>query len=114
MKLLLLKIENVCMILVAIYVYFYIYDFTSLILLLCLFLPDLFMLAYLVNKKTGAYIYNMAHNLIITSILLIIGMMFVYEIVIYIGLILFIHIFMDRVCGFGLKYVDDFSHTHLN
>jgi hypothetical protein len=29
------------------------------------------------------------------------------------GLIMIAHISMDRALGFGLKYPDDFGHTHL-
>lgn len=29
------------------------------------------------------------------------------------GVILFAHASMDRIFGYGLKYADDFKHTHL-
>ncbi len=31
-----------------------------------------------------------------------------------IGIILFAHQTMDRIAGFGLKFFDNFKHTHLS
>lgn len=82
--------------------------FAALILL-----PDISMFGYLVNKSLGAFCYNIAHSLVFP--LLLITLAFVsgtYEAAL-VGYVWITHIGVDRALGFGLKYQDDFKHTHL-
>lgn len=108
-----LKLENLAMLLLASYVYFGVFHLSLWVLVVCLFLPDLSMVGYLAGNRIGALTYNSVHNLIVPSVFTFLGVYFVNNLLISIGLILFIHIFMDRSMGYGLKYADAFKHTHL-
>ncbi|MDR0921934.1 MAG: DUF4260 domain-containing protein [Lactobacillales bacterium] len=108
----LLVIENIFLLILTLYIYFFVFRFSILVLILGVWLPDLSMLGYFKDNKFGAYLYNSVHNLILPSFLAFVGVQFQMEIFIYVSLILFIHIFLDRMLGYGLKYTDDFKHTH--
>ncbi|WP_407371963.1 DUF4260 family protein [Carnobacterium sp.] len=55
----------------------------------------------------------MEHNLIAPCAFLTLGLYFQENFFICASLILFIHIFMDRFFGYGLKYLDNFKYTHI-
>ena len=88
-------------------------DFSLTLFFLLLFVPDLSMIGYMYNPKTGASIYNLGHNLILPFALLGIACMNGYSLLLMIALIWVAHIFLDRALGFGLKYNDTFKQTHL-
>ncbi|MET3295496.1 UNVERIFIED_ORG: hypothetical protein ABIC81_002215 [Bacillus proteolyticus] len=71
------------------------------------------MLAYGINNRVGANIYNLCHTYIISILIAIIGVYFKIDTVIMIGLIWTAHIGMDRMFGYGLKYETDFKDTHI-
>lgn len=75
--------------------------------------PDISMIAYLINSKIGAWVYNLFHHQAIAVIIGILGIYLMSPQLQFIGLILFGHSAMDRALGYGLKYEDDFKHTHL-
>ncbi len=75
--------------------------------------PDLSMIAYLVNPKIGALVYNFFHHKLLAVIVFVLGYYIDNQILILAGIILFAHSAMDRVFGYGLKYEDAFSNTHL-
>ena len=75
--------------------------------------PDVFMVGYLAGKKVGALIYNIGHHRGLAIALWGIGYQAGLSWLMLIGVILFAHASMDRIFGFGLKYADDFKHTHL-
>ncbi|MDY0407477.1 DUF4260 domain-containing protein [Virgibacillus soli] len=78
---------------------------------LLLLVPDISMFGYLFNKKIGAFIYNLGHNLIIPFLLLIVTMtggLSIAFVCIWLA-----HICMDRSLGFGLKYGHSFKETHM-
>lgn len=109
-----LQMENALLFLLVLYLYLKIFNLSLLLLIAFLFVPDISMIGYLINPRIGAYMYNSVHNLIVPCIALYLGLFFQSSVAIYVGLILFLHIFMDRTLGYGLKYSDDFKHTHLN
>ena len=78
-----------------------------------LFLPDLFMAGYARSTKLGALIYNIGHTYLLPTILALYGLHSHRPFIVGIGLIWLAHIGMDRVLGYGLKYDDNFKHTHL-
>ncbi len=81
--------------------------------LLLILTPDISMLGYLVNSKVGAAMYNLFHHKGFAVLLYLIGtVMFNYSLILA-GIIIFGHSSIDRFLGFGLKYSDDFKHTHL-
>jgi hypothetical protein len=79
----------------------------------CILLPDIGMIGYLVNNKTGAYLYNLFHHKAIAIVIGLIGVMVGNTWLEFIGLILFAHASMDRMLGYGLKYEEGFRFTHL-
>lgn len=108
----LLKIEELGQFLLSIVLFsqlnFNWWLFPALILL-----PDLSMLGYLINTKTGAWIYNFFHHKMLGVLLFSIGFWFDISLLSLSGVILFGHSAMDRIFGYGLKYSDDLKHTHL-
>lgn len=81
---------------------------------LTLLLPDLSALGYLRGPRLGARLYNLAHATLLPAILLAIAWTQSQQLLAALGLIWLIHIAIDRSLGYGLKYPDEFQHTHLN
>lgn len=81
--------------------------------ILLFFSPDISMLGYLLNTKTGAMIYNIFHHRAIALVLVGLGFFTRQEIWTSVGILLFAHASFDRMLGYGLKYKDAFKHTHL-
>lgn len=77
------------------------------------FAPDLSMLGYLINNKTGAFFYNLFHHFGVAVILYVAGAAFSLPYLQMAGIILFSHSAFDRILGYGLKYPDSFQNTHL-
>ncbi len=75
--------------------------------------PDIGMLGYLSGPKVGAITYNLIHHKAVAIVLLVLGWHFVLPWVVLSGIIMLGHSSLDRVFGYGLKYSDDFKHTHL-
>src|SRR5690349_7401617 len=63
--------------------------------------PDLSMVGYLINAKTGAYAYNFAHHKGLAVIVFLAGMYFQIPELQFAGVILFSHSSMDRIFGYG-------------
>lgn len=79
----------------------------------CILLPDLSMVGYLINPKTGAWLYNFFHHKLVAIIILVAGFWLNFPVLTLAGVILFAHSAMDRIFGYGLKFNDNFKHTHL-
>ena len=78
-----------------------------------LLLPDIGMIGYLVNAQTGAFTYNLIHHRGIAALVAAYSLWsgdVKWQLA---AIILFAHISMDRALGYGLKYNDRFSNTHL-
>jgi len=75
--------------------------------------PDISMLGYLINLKTGTILYNIMHHKGLAIALYMIGIYTFNYAFILAGVIIFGHSSIDRLFGFGLKYSDSFKHTHL-
>ncbi len=78
-----------------------------------LLLPDIGMLGYVFNSRIGAITYNVFHHKAIAVVFIALGWLFWGEFYTLVGVILFSHSALDRAVGYGLKYTDDFKHTHL-
>ena len=81
---------------------------------LLLMAPDLGMLGYMVNTGVGAVIYNIFHHRALSIAMYITGAIIHVPILQLAGIILFAHSSMDRIFHYGLKYGDNFKHTHLS
>ena len=108
----LLRLEDTAQFLLSIFLFtrldFAWWWFPALILL-----PDLSMIGYIINTKTGAALYNLVHHKGLGILIGIAGVIIRNQELMLAGIILFGHSAMDRIFGYGLKYNDDFKHTHL-
>ncbi|KYG88904.1 DUF4260 domain-containing protein [Metasolibacillus sp. FSL H7-0170] len=98
------------LLLLAIYIYL---DFSVLWFFLCLLVPDICALGYVMNERIGAILYNVGHSFILPSTLLTIALLTSFSFLLPIALIWLAHIFMDRALGYGLKYTTGFKDTHI-
>ena len=80
---------------------------------LVIFLPDVAMGGYLGGTRLGAIMYNLAHSTPLPALLVGIGWWRHEDLVLALGLVWLAHIGLDRLLAYGLKYDDDFQHTHL-
>lgn len=78
-----------------------------------LLLPDIGMIGYLISPKIGAYTYNLLHHRGIAALVAGYAIWSDKDQWKLAAIILFAHISMDRAVGYGLKYTDSFSNTHL-
>src|SRR5690606_13889568 len=108
----LLKIEELGQFLLSI-VLFNQLDYAWWIFPACLLLPDLSMMGYLASTKIGAWLYNFFHHKFVAIAVLILGFLLNSQLISLTGVILFGHSAMDRIFGYGLKFNDNFKHTHL-
>lgn len=108
----LIKMEELAQFALSIFLFSQL-EFSWWIFPACLLLPDVSMLGYLVSTKTGAFTYNFFHHKLIAIVVLILGFWIDNSLVTLTGIILFGHSAMDRMFGYGLKFNDDFKHTHL-
>ena len=81
--------------------------------LVLFFTPDLSMLGYLHSPATGALTYNLIHHKGLAVAAYILGSLLGNPVIQLTGLVLLGHSSLDRVLGYGLKFADAFSHTHL-
>jgi len=107
-----LKLEEVGQFLLSIILFFPL-DYAWWIFPLCILLPDLSMLGYLINTKVGAWLYNFFHHKFVAIAILIFGYFLDNSLIMLTGVILFGHSALDRIFGYGLKFNDNFKHTHL-
>lgn len=77
------------------------------------FLPDLSMIGYALGTKSGATVYNLFHNKALAIVVGVAGYYSANQEMMLAGIILYGHAAFDRGLGYGLKYNDDFKHTHL-
>ncbi len=109
---LLLRIEEASLLTAALLLYAHMHF--SWLLFAALFLaPDLFMLGYLANPRTGAAVYNLAHVLLLPLTLFALTFATNRPHLAAISIIWFSHIAFDRLLGYGLKYPAHFKDTHL-
>ena len=80
---------------------------------LLLLTPDLAMLPYLFSPRAGAISYNIVHTIALPLLFLMIGAGAESSAIVQVAAIWLSHIGMDRVVGYGLKYVSGFKDTHM-
>lgn len=80
---------------------------------LLFFAPDISFMGYTINTRTGAAFYNLMHHKGLMIVLALSGYFAEVEWLLATGLIFLGHSAFDRVFGYGLKFSDDFKHTHL-
>jgi hypothetical protein len=75
--------------------------------------PDLSFFGYLAGPRIGACIYNAAHSLIGPVLLAAFGVLMQNNLLTAVATIWIAHIGFDRALGYGLKYGQGFTFTHL-
>lgn len=75
--------------------------------------PDIGLLGYAVNAQVGAITYNLLHHKALALLVMMAGFVLMTPFVMSVGFVLFGHASMDRIFGYGLKFGDNFHHTHL-
>ena len=81
--------------------------------LLLFLLPDLTFAGYLLGKRWGGLIYNLAHSYALPVALGAAALIGGWMPGVSLALIWSAHIAMDRLLGYGLKYPSGFMDTHL-
>jgi hypothetical protein len=76
-------------------------------------LPDLALFGYLVNARVGAVAYNITHSKLLPCALALVSFATGDTLAPALSLIWFVHIGVDRLFGYGLKYPEGFKITHL-
>jgi hypothetical protein len=109
---LLLRIEEAFMLALAIYLNTFL-NYPAWLFWVLFLTPDIGMIGYLMNTRTGAFTYNLLHHKGLAIALYVAGLYFASEPLQFTGLLLFGHSAFDRLLGYGLKYNDSFHNTHL-
>ncbi|MDM5452367.1 DUF4260 domain-containing protein [Peribacillus simplex] len=107
-----LHIEGLMVLLAMIYIYS-LYEFSWSIFLLFILSPDVSMLAYLIDDRVGAKVYNLFHTYTLSIFMILLAIFLKSDALMMIGSIWTAHIGMDRLFGYGLKYTSSFKATHL-
>lgn len=80
---------------------------------LALLAPDLSMAGYLLGRRVGAIVYNLAHLYAAGLLLLLLGVSGGRVGMIAAGGLWLAHVGLDRALGYGLKLPSGFRDTHL-
>ena len=75
--------------------------------------PDLSMFGYLAGNRVGAWAYNLAHTAPLPVALLGAGLGWHVTALTVAGAVGLVHVGLDRLLGYGVKYDLGFGHTHL-
>jgi len=108
-----LKLEELSLLLLFTFVYFHFYPGTWGLYLGLFFVPDVSFVFYLITPAAGAVAYNVLHHKGVIALIILAGLLLHDDLVTKVGLIFMAHSCFDRVFGYGLKYMDEFRHTHL-
>jgi Domain of unknown function (DUF4260) len=112
----LLQLEATAIFAFAIFAYHQM-GFAWLQFLVLFLVPDVSMLAFLHNPRTGAFFYNAVHHLFGPIVLFMASTLFALSAFGATGqsiaIVWIAHIGFDRMLGYGLKYQSGFKDTHL-
>jgi hypothetical protein len=108
----LLKMEELAELLLALVVFSRL-PYAWWVLPAAFLLPDLSMLGYLAGPRIGAFSYNFAHHKALAVAAGAAGLLLGQPVLLLAGTVLWFHITLDRLLGYGLKYATGFKDTHL-
>lgn len=108
----LIKIEELAMFLLSLFLFSEL-DYPCWVYFALILTPDIGMIGYAFNTRLGSLTYNLFHHKAIAICLGFIGYYWSIPTLALIGIILFSHASIDRIFGYGLKFNDNFKHTHL-
>jgi hypothetical protein len=109
---LLLRAEGFAIAAAAVALYFHA-GYGWLLLVLLALAPDLSLLGYLGGPRAGALAYDAAHTYVLPLALGVAGVLTGVDLPVQLALIWLVHLGVDRVVGYGLKYPSGFKDTHL-
>lgn len=109
----LLRIEGLAAFLAALAVYFSLDGPLWLLAVLAL-APDLSIVGYLAGPAVGSRVYNLFHTYTVPLAVAGLGVWTGTTFALLLATVWVGHIGADRLVGYGLKYEDDFKHTHLS
>lgn len=109
----LLRIEGLAVFIAALAVYFSLDGPLWLLAVLAL-APDLSMAGYLAGPAIGSRVYNVFHTYTVPLVVAGAGVWTGTTLAVLVATVWAGHIGADRLVGYGLKYEDDFKHTHLS
>jgi hypothetical protein len=107
-----LKLEEAAMLVLAVYLNTFL-SYSWWLYWVLFLTPDIGMIGYVLNTKIGAFTYNLFHHKGIAIAFFVTGLVLTNHELQFVGLLLFGHSSFDRILGYGLKYTDNFQHTHL-
>jgi hypothetical protein len=108
----LIRIEELGMFALAVYLNSFL-PFDGWVFWALFLTPDIGMLGYLINTRTGAITYNLLHHKGIAIACYLAGYFLMIHELTLAGVVLFGHSSFDRFFGYGLKFQDHFKNTHL-
>jgi hypothetical protein len=108
----LLHAEGLAVAAAAVALYFHA-GYGWLLLVLLALAPDLSMVGYLAGPRAGAVAYDLAHTSALPVALGTVGVLLDASLALQLALIWLVHIGVDRLVGYGLKYPSGFKNTHL-
>ena len=109
---LLLRLEGLALAVAALTLYAE-RDYSWLLLAVLALAPDLSFLGYLAGPRIGAAAYNVLHTLVGPFALATAALLTDWDLGIQLAAIWALHIGVDRMLGYGLKYPTAFKDTHL-
>ena len=98
----LLKLEEIGLVLLAFYLFLAL-DYAWWWFPLLFLVPDISMIGFLINKKTGAAAYNFIHHKAMSIALYLLGSFTQMPVLQLAGLVMFAHSSLDRALGFELQ-----------
>lgn len=110
---LLLILEELAIFIGSVILFGLITDYNWWMYALLFFIPDIAFAAYTINTQIGSWVYNFLHHKGVMILLIFAGFYFSIPILLAVGIVFLGHSSFDRVVGYGLKFPDDFKHTHL-
>jgi hypothetical protein len=109
---LLLRLEGAALV-VAAASFFWSFGGFWLLFFILFFAPDLSFFAYLISPRVGAVAYNAVHTTLGPLALAALGYALAAPLIETLAMIWLAHVGFDRALGYGLKYSEAFTATHL-
>jgi len=109
----LLRFEGLVLFIVSAVGYFALTGYPWWLFVALFMVPDLALLVFMADRRTGVIVYNALHTKIGPIVLL--AVMFATSQLVWgaLAAIWLAHIGMDRMVGYGLRYTDETDMTHL-
>jgi hypothetical protein len=94
--------------------YYAMQGFGWLLFVLLFLVPDLALVVFIFNRRAGALAYDIVHSYVLPLVLAAASFAIGYRLGLQLALIWLAHISMDRMVGYGLRYISTPNDTHLS